>query len=114
MPGSLFDVSVWVPTSLPLRSTGTESDKWLSRWRPSRESGQRDFKSGFFCPRFFLSASRRRRGHQPARSWCPLKTTPTGEGSIAKSVIKGVVTLLNNGKNETAARRLELGTVAQQ
>ena len=106
--GAIIHKSPCPVFSLPLRSTCAESDKWLSRWRDQAgKVGSAPSSPVFSAPRFFLSPSRRRRGHQPARSWCPLKTTPTGEGSIAKSVIKGVITLLNNGKTN---RGPEVGT----
>jgi integrase len=64
---------------------GAESDKWLSRWRDQAgKVGSALSSLVFSAPRFFLSPSRCRRGHQPACSWCPLKTAPTGEGSMAR------------------------------
>jgi hypothetical protein len=68
--------------------------------RPSRESEQRAFKSGFFCPAF-LSVALTASPGTPTRPLVVPSKDYSHEGSIAKSVIKGVITLFNNGKTKS-------------
>jgi len=48
------------------------------------------FSGPFFLPqRFCPSPSWRQPRNQPAHAWCPLKTTPTGEGWGFRFSMKG-------------------------
>lgn len=79
-----------LPTSLPLRSSGAESDKWLSRWRDEAGKVGSAFSSPVFLPRVSFCRPHGVAGNTspPARGF-PLKTTPTGEGWRLRFFVTG-------------------------